>query len=277
MTKQRWITAGAALAAVALIPTAGAFAAPTSTDAEGPRVVAEGLNNPRQLSFSADGQSLIVAEAGRGGDNCMNSSCVGLTGAISLVEDPDSESPETSVAISGFFSMASPDGSFAVGSNGAVGVDFPEGGYLVAGSDPAQPPMQGGSLLGAINAHSDEPLIFTIANLWAAEQEQNPDGAQLESNPYGVLFVDPTPHEDEGADGYALVADAAANTVWKVEPRYEQDGYGQQEVEAPDITVTVFATYPTTALPDGTDDPTGPAEFVPTSLATDEEGAIYVG
>jgi hypothetical protein len=47
-------------------------------------VVASHLNNPRALS--ADGGKLYLAEAGRGGTNCLDpTTCVGLTGSIDQV------------------------------------------------------------------------------------------------------------------------------------------------------------------------------------------------
>jgi hypothetical protein len=62
------------------------------------------------------------------------------------------------------------------------------------------------------------------------------------------------------------VADAGANTVWKVTPDFtDLDKNG-----LPAATVTVFATYPPGNGPDA-------PEFVPSALDQDEHGNIYVG
>lgn len=294
MAISRWHSGGAALAAVAVVlagPVPGALGHEKgNANSAGHRVVAEGLDNPRQINWTSDGESLVVAEAGRGGDQCSEAGCAGPTGAITLIENPGSHSPTVSTPVEGFISFASPDGSFAVGSNGVDALETTENGFVVAGSDPSKPPMLGGSLLFAVPADVEAglpaPLIIPLADLQAAEEAQNPDGAQIESNPYATLFVDPTPKGEPGVDGYALVADAAANTVWKVEPdlSYEPPAElgcftsGTAVPECFSIDISVFVTYPTTPLlPDGTEDPEGDPEFVPTSLATNRRGHIYVG
>lgn len=236
----------------------------------GPRVVAQGLDNPRQLNWDDEGTALVVAEAGRGGTQCGEMGCAGPTGAVTLIENPGRDAPAVSTVAEGFLSMAGPDGSFAVGANGADATDV-DGQYLVAGYDPAGPPEQNGSMLVTGTEENGEPYLVPYADLQAAEAQLNPDGAQIHSNPYAVLFVDED--RDVSPDGYALVADAGANTVWKVEPDFST----ATEDAPPEYEITVFATWPTTALPDGTDDIAGPAEFVPTSLATDRRGNVFVG
>jgi hypothetical protein len=267
--------AGVVTAAVVLVgPVPAALAG--GGEQPGPRVVAEGLDNPRQLNWDQDGESLVVAEAGRGGPECGAAGCLGFTGAVSLVEDPDRSTPTVSSLAEGLLSVAEhPDGSFAVGANGADVTDV-EGQTVIAGYDPvgfdfAGPPDQNGALLVAFREASDVTSVLTYADLQAAEEELNPDGAQVHSNPYAVLYVDEDP--ESSPDGYALVADAGANTVWKIEPDFST----QTDDTPPEYEISVFATWPTTALPDGTDDPGGPAEFVPTSLAEDEDGNVYVG
>jgi len=53
----------------------------------GPTVIANGLNNPRQLSLPLNA-ALLIAEAGKGGSTCQgsgeNQMCVGNTGSISV-------------------------------------------------------------------------------------------------------------------------------------------------------------------------------------------------
>lgn len=268
----RRLGTGALAAAVVLSAALPPAVAHGRGEAPGHRVVVDGLDNPRQLNWTNDGADLLVAEAGRGGPECSpDGACAGPSGAVTLVERPGSRSPEVSTPVEGLLSIATaPGGVAAVGVNGVDTTDVP-GQYLVAGYDAAGPPMANGSLLVAVQEASDVTSVLAWADLQAAEEELNPDGAQVHSNPYAVLYVD----EDPGGapDGYALVADAGANTVWKVVPDFAT----QTEEQAPEHEITAWATWPTTALPDGTDDPAGPAEFVPTSLTSDGDGNVYVG
>ena len=285
----------AARAGVGVLVLGGAsigFAAPAAAGGDGddgnePVVVATGLDNPRQLSWGAE-DTLLVAEAGSGGDTCVTlplppdapleeqaeTLCGGLTGGITTIDDDGT----VNRVIDGLFSIAGADGSFAVGSNGVDATDV-AGEYVVAETDALLPPevaeVPGAEQLGHLvvaAAEGAEQFLLPYADIAAAEEELNPDGAQVESNPYAVLFVDPTPDETIGADGYALVADAAANTVWRIEPDFDgapADCVGDACV--PPYEITVFATFPTPA-----DDDVTP-EFVPTSLATDGDGNVYVG
>ncbi|MET0765970.1 MAG: ScyD/ScyE family protein [Blastococcus sp.] len=251
-----------------------------------PVVVAEGLDNPRQLNWGSE-DTLLVAEAGSGGDTCVTPPgpdsaplCAGLTGGITAIEESDDRNATAKRVVDGLFSLAGADGSFAIGSNGADATDVP-GEYVVAeGNIPffPLPPEITGAPGGETLAHllvvgtDGEQFVLPYTDLNAAEEELNPDGAQIESNPYAVLVVDPTPHGPVAADGYALVADAAANAVWKIEPDFgavPEDCVDEECI--PPFDLTVFAAYPTPP-----DDEVTP-EFVPTSLATDRKGNIYVG
>ena len=259
-------------------------------DVTGPVVVATGLDNPRQLNWGPD-RTLLVAEAGSGGDVCVElpspepgappeTQCAGTTGAVTAVQHPGGHHTTAARVVDGLFSVASPDGSAAVGSNGVDATDVP-GEYIVpetyssAGIPPEFTEISGSEQLGhllVIETDGGGQYVIPYADIAAAEEEQNPDGAQIDSNPYGVLFVDPTPDGEPGTDGYALVADAAANTVWKVEPDFSAVPVDcTDDACIPPYEITVFATYPTPA-----DDDVTP-EFVPTSLATDEAGNVYVG
>ncbi|MGI8927283.1 MAG: ScyD/ScyE family protein [Tepidiformaceae bacterium] len=81
-------------------------------------------------------------------------------------------------------------------------------------------------------------------DLEAFERERNPDGLAFESNPYDVAW--------DGADGW-YVSDAAANSVLRV----GRDGL-----------VTVLAAFPQV--------PGGRGEGVPTGLAVDDVGDLWV-
>lgn len=273
MAGQR-LGAGLAAAVVVLAGPVPAALAHGEDRPPGPRVVADGLDNPRQLNWDQDG-GLVVAEAGRGGTECVGARCAGPTGAVTLIEDPHRDAPTVSRVVEGLLSVAGPDGTFAEGPGGADATDV-EGQYVVAGYDPERIDLsvftaRGGSMLVAGTEENGEEYLLPYADLQAAEEELNPDGAQIDSNPYAVLYVD---EDDEASpDGYALVADAGANAVWKVEPDFST----ATEDAPPEYEITAWAAWPTTALPDGTDDPAGPSEFVPTSLTADKHGNVYVG
>jgi hypothetical protein len=184
--------------------------------------------------------------------------------------------------------VAGPNGAFALGANGADALAGEDAVYLVAQSPGlafAETFDQGDNdqglyLVADADRLEDLPpedeevpdlvvlpggdFAFLAADLYEAEARLNPDTAQVESNPYAVVFVEEDPEVEE--DGYALVADAAANAVWKVLP---PEGPGGSPTE---LRVEVFAAYPTTAGPGGEDDPEGPTEFVPTSLALTPDG-----
>ena len=92
-TKRRVVPLAVAAAAMLALAIASAGAAQTA-----PQVVASGLDNPRHLTFSPDGE-LYVVEAGRGGSiTCgvehpaLGSSCFGFTGAVTLVRDNGADS-----------------------------------------------------------------------------------------------------------------------------------------------------------------------------------------
>ncbi len=233
----------------------------------GPTVIANGLNNPRQLSLPLNA-ALLIAEAGKGGSTCQgsgeNQMCVGNTGSISVRFLPQRDGPRLQFrVVKDLLSAAGGDGSFAVGSDG---VSHRVGGPLFVQETYAPPDVvpapfgdQAGQLLVARPWENARPF----ANISAYEIAHDPDGMGVDSDPYAVLAL----------DDRVLVADAAANAIFSV------DRHG---------TVSVFHVFPnvvnkvtTTATADWPGyDPTPQfpgAHFVPTSLAADDDGDIYVG
>lgn len=245
---RRTLTVGAivtlSLSVLVLPGTAGAsVAAGTSR----PTVVVAGLNNPRQIVLGWDA-ALYVAEAGRGGRACEGPPgeeiCVGLTASISRVARPWRTSDSSPVRIvRGLPSGAGKDGSFAVGVDG-VGV---RGQSLFAIETFAPPDvLPGGApyrFMGKLLESVAGGPLRIRADISAAEFALNPDGGEIDTNPYAVL-----PLRDR-----ILVADAAANAVFQVR--------GSR--------VSVWAVFP--------DDAATGAQFVPTSLALGPDGHVYVG
>jgi len=257
-----------------LASATGVAGADDNSDGDGgssPVVVATGLNSPRQLNWAGD--TLLIAEAGQGGKDCGPPApgdplCAGPTGRISAVPDADHTfNVAAETLVDGLYSVETPQGT--IGSDGVAWTGFP-GVYLIA---------EGEATFGALAPDTDDPAaasqehllvsvngaVFPWVDLGEQERLQNPDGKQLDSNPNAVIVVDPTPTGEPGNDEYVLVADAGANTVWKVTPDFTKlDKHG-----LPAATVTVFAAY------ESDDDPKTP-EFVPSALDQDKDGNIYV-
>jgi hypothetical protein len=141
-------------------------------------------------------------------------------------------------------SAASPDGSFATGADGAD-VRGRNLYTIITGGPPDLPPSPGSDQAGWL-LRSRLGVTTKLANITAYEIKHNPDGKQVESNPYATLAL----HGSKRV----LVADAAGNSVIAVNART-----GRR---------TVFHEWTPRR---------GKAEFVPTSLAQDEQGNVYVG
>lgn len=108
-----------------------------------------------------------------------------------------------------------------------------------------------------------------VADLYAFEAANNPDGGVVESNPFGVVDL---------GGGKALVADAAGNDLLRV------DKHGRVEVVAvfPTELVSTENAKHLAGCPQGPADICGlpdriPTESVPTSVAVGPDGAYYVG
>jgi hypothetical protein len=254
----------AVLAAVTGV--AGALLAPVAAHAAAPQsvVVVSGLNNPRGLALA--GNELLIAEAGIGGpvlldnpDGSQNG--YGYTGSVSAVSDPARATDRTPRrVITGLLSSAgaarpgSAEGSAATGAD-AVAASSPQNLAVLVTTYPNLPDSlkaQAGKLL---RSHPDgQPTV--VADITGYERAHDPDGQGADSNPYAVVAY----------RGGWLVADAAANTVLRV------DRHGH---------VSLFHVFGniTDGACAGRSDPS-PAfpgcNFVPDALAVDRQGNVYV-
>jgi glucose/arabinose dehydrogenase len=247
---------GLLLALVAAASLAGAEpAAPQATNYV---AIATGLNQPRHLAFGPDG-ALYVAEAGAGGETCVDvgdgvQRCIGATGAITRVEDGAQERIVDDL-------VSNTDDMEGDGTGPHDVAWDSEGNLMVIvglGADPAVRDPSGpfGPLvenLGQLVQVAEDGTWMNVVDVAAHEAAENPDGGELDSNPYDLERVD---------DGY-LVADAGANALLHV---------------ADDGTITTVAVFPDVMVefPPGSGDMI-PMQAVPTSVTVGPDGAYYVG
>ena len=180
-----------------------------------------------------------------------------------------------------------PDGSLLVADGGAGIVELRKGaGSLVAelpGVSDVAPIGRG--VMWAVTAAFGLPGEKTlyrvarghataVADLGAFEATANPDGAQIDSNPFDVASL---------SGGSALVADAAANALLIVNRRGKVDWVAT----LPGEVVSTANAQSLIGCPDVPDEfadlaflcdvPMMPAEAVATSVAIGADGAYYVG
>jgi hypothetical protein len=154
--------------------------------------------------------------------------------------------------IGGLTSIAGPDGTFAGGVSG-VGVAR-NGKVYGTGAAPPELDNPTGGLAGKLFKVKHGAAV-TVADIAQYEEDNDPDGQGVESNPYGVLVQKKR----------VLVADAAANAVVSVNKK----GVVSTFHVFPNITTGECADRPNDAGTTGCD-------FVPTSLAAGPHGTVYV-
>jgi len=197
--------------------------------------------------------------------------------ASAAVPDYDYASP--------LFGLATaPDGSLLVADSGAGIVELRHGvGSLVAelpGVTDVAPLGRGN--MWALTSFGDGWLYRVsrggakkVANISAFEAAVNPDGAQIDSNPFDVAAL---------SGGSALVADAAANAIVVA----DAGGNVDWVATLPSEVVSTSNLQSLLGCPDVPAEfadelgficgvPFMPAEAVPTSVAIGPDGAYYVG
>ncbi|SDT20148.1 hypothetical protein SAMN04488570_3826 [Nocardioides scoriae] len=252
-------TAAVTLAAPAstAAPTAAGRAARAGSadDAARTRVVASGLDNPRQLSFDRRGR-LFVAESGVGGSGpCVAGAesdevCYGASGAVTMLARGKQRR-----VVTGLPSLAAEGGNQATGpTDVAVG---PRGGYRVSiglGGDEdfrRQLPPPARRQLGTVMGGTLGGGRFVLADLVAHEQDTDPDGAGPDSNPGGLVRT----------GSGVLVSDAGGNDLLRAR-------VGR---------VSTVATFPVTAgVPNPFGGPAIDAQAVPTSVTRGPGGSFFV-
>lgn len=183
------------------------------------------------------------------------------------------------------FGLASaPDGSLLVADSGAGIVELRNGaGSLVAelpGVTDVAPIGRGD--MWALTSFGDGWLYRVsrggakkVANISGFEAAVNPDGAQIDSNPFDVAAL---------TGGSALVADAAANAILVADTRGNVDWVATLPSEVVSTANLQSLLGCPGVAPEFADElgficgvPFMPAEAVPTSVAIGPDGAYYVG
>ena len=251
-----------ALASVLTAALVGAQEGPPASQYD---AVAMGLDSPRHLRFDAEGV-LYVPEAGHGGSTCVpdgeDQRCIGATGAITRITDATLERSADAMQeriVDDMVSVALDDQSDGTGPHD-VAWDAECNLMVIVGlgsnpsvRDPAGPFGALSENLGQLVQVAADGTWTNVVDVSAYEAAENPDGGEIDSNPYALTRVD---------DGY-LVADAGANALLHV---------------ADDGTITTVAVFPDRMVefPPGSGNMM-PMQAVPTSVAVGPDGAYYVG
>jgi hypothetical protein len=257
------IRIGAVGAMVAGLCAAAPAVVAADAAASKPVVVVSGLNNPRQLTLVGN-DVLLVAEAGKGGKIKSTGPdgepiFIGASGSVSAVLLPQfARNTTPNRIVRGLMSGAGADGSFAVGSDGVAarsthGPVYVQETFAPPSVLPTSLKAQNGRLLAARPYHR----AHAIANIARFERIHDPDHQGFDSDPYAVI----------ARKSDLLVADAAGNDIVRV------DSHRRMHVfhVFPNIRTGACANQHEPA-------PNAPGcDFVPTSLALDRQGNVYVG
>jgi hypothetical protein len=212
------LAAGGLALAGSAVPAGAATATPKAATIT---TVTSGLDNPRGLAFLPNG-TLAVAEAGHGGDVCINGGvvCIGTSSQVSRINLANGTHTPL---VTGLFSMTLVD----EGANLGVGGLSVQGGRLLgiegeypqqfAGISCADQPADCPQVLATARAQAGTLAKVTPSGHWHTiagvgafnyqwTVDQAIPGAELDSNPYGLL----------GLPGRTYVADAGSNTLVSV-------------------------------------------------------------
>jgi glucose/arabinose dehydrogenase len=239
-------------------PDASASAAPLQiTDTF--TVIASNLDNPRGLTFAPNGD-LYVTEAGKGGAGpCFmgpegGEVCYGTSGAVTRVSNGTQER-----IVTGLSSVAANDGSNAGGPHDvSMGPDGTIYVLMGLGGNPSilgpTGTLQMADDLGQLITVTESGNWGSVVNVSGYEASNNPDGGEIDTNPFDLVTQ---------SDGSHLVADAGGNDLLHI------------NASGTISTLAVFATRLITFPPGGST--MIPMQAVPTAVTVGSDGAYYVG
>jgi len=216
--------------------------------------VVTGLNGPMGV-LVAPGGDVYVVDPGTGGDQ-----------EITTVSPESSEEITATVGNTSRIVRVSADGSqeevatlpsILIGQEATGGARlaiigdtlYATSGFWAEFSGPEPMPLM------ASVVKLENGKVSEVADLWALENAENPDGNVKEAHPYGLAV---------GPDGMLYVADAGANDLLKVDPET-----GEASV------IAVFDGIPS-PIPNPARGNATESDPVPTGVAFDEAGNAYV-
>ncbi|BAY16920.1 hypothetical protein NIES21_27540 [Anabaenopsis circularis NIES-21] len=238
------------------------------------KVIADGLNNPRNLDFDREG-NLYVTESGYGGDGsdgrCIPSPsagyiplCAAQNGSLTKIAK---DGTRTTI-LSGLTSLAlSPSGEQAAGP-ADFKFDSRGNAYLLTGlaGNPANRDtvLRAPDLGKLYKVNLNTGGLTTLADFAAYEASNNPDGTDIISNPYAFTIKGDT----------AFVVDGGGNSIYSV----GLDGGGIKDVAAFPLKVIPRDQLEYPDLGPDVDPNALPVtqQSVPTGIAVAPDGSLTV-
>jgi sugar lactone lactonase YvrE len=222
--------------------------------ATGPATVASGLNGPMGVTVEPDG-TIWVVDSGLAGDGTLmfpdlethELSPMPYGESARLVRvSPDGTQSDMATMPSLHFGEEFLGASRVVAVGDAVYITSGEWGEGLEIDRPAH--------MAALVRYQDGELT-DVATTWPIERDENPAGALVETHPYGLT---------EGPNGMLWLADAAGNTLFRIDP-----ASGDMDL------IAVFEALPG-PIPNPARDNAMEIEPVPTAVAFDASGGMYV-
>lgn len=216
-------------------------------------VVMSGLENPRGLGWGPEG-ALYVTEAGTPAHNgeCFGvprgTLCYSGTGAVTRLWRGNQARVVSGLASNILLEASEITGPHHISFQGRGGM------YVTTGWG-AEPDLRNnftrGDLFGTIHQITPGGQYKVVSDVAAFEQNTNPDGTAIDSNPYGIL----------SEPGRHYVVDAGGNSLVEVRANGR---------------ISLVAVFENVDVPPPLDEIFPTAEAVPTQIRRGPDGALYV-